>query len=164
MVLLLMTQAMDNTSAAASSYDFTISWTNKRPICLRAESESNREEWVMALRNAVPSTADMVSGVMNKSSHLIYGNGVAVASLGISTIEQTKEAKETIEEYWDQAKKVYDDIKSNTGLQSSLIEAAGSIGNVAMDLFPALLDIAKTIPFIGPVAAISMKLYESVKR
>jgi hypothetical protein len=47
--------------------------------------------------------------------------------------------------------------------QDTLKDAMSLAGNVIGSVLPALLDISKTIPFIGPVAAVSLQVYNLMK-
>jgi len=67
--------------------------------------------------------------------------------------------------YWEVAQKSYQTIVS-TGLsidQSALGDAMSLAGNVIGSVLPALLDISKTVPFIGPVVAVSLQVYSLMK-
>lgn len=48
-------------------------------------------------------------------------------------------------------------------LQTMIQDAASVIGRTACDLFPALLSLAETVPFVGPLAKISLAFYGTVK-
>jgi len=68
-----------------------------------------------------------------------------------------------VENSWDFVEKLYGGVKS-LELDSTVIQSVASVvTSVAVDLFPALLDIGRTVPFVGIAAAVGLKLFESTK-
>jgi hypothetical protein len=71
----------------------------------------------------------------------------------------------SIERHWNRALKRHQTIQSNDPLYHHDLESAVRfVGESANFLFPSLLEMGKSVPFVGPIAAITLQTYGNMVR
>eukprot|EP01031_Cornospumella_fuschlensis_P026053 gene26053-31456_t len=88
----------------------------------------------------------------------------AVTKRGLEAMDKLLQVQETAAFSLDAATKFYETFhRGDAGQQAMIADAVSVAGGIADSVFPVLLDLGKTVPLVGPVAAVALQLYVSVK-
>jgi hypothetical protein len=89
---------------------------------------------------------------------------LATAEKFLAVSDNAEAAGALVDQSWEIANSLYEDMKSSDIDPQTLSNVASVAGNVVSAIFPALLEIGKTVRFVGLVAAIGLQFYQTGKQ
>ncbi|RYH07700.1 hypothetical protein EON65_41515 [archaeon] len=141
-------------SSAAASYGAEVN---------KEKDSANGKHGIQDIQKMLDSSNNNV-GIIPEDNNLENEN--ALLTKGVKVMDSALQVHEGATFAFVAAGKMYETIqgKDSEDCKAMMIQDAVAVaGSVAETVFPILLDLGKTVPIVGPVAAIALHFYGSVK-